>query len=65
MKFKELNEILQLKLKKSCRLTESLNGWLPSSEDYVYIKDDKVDAIFSNGLEISFKNNNVTSVNKF
>lgn len=65
MKFKELNEILQLKLKKSCRLKKSLNGWLPSSEDYVYMKDDNVDAIFSEGLEISFNENKVTSVNKF
>ena len=65
MKFKELDEILQLRLKKSCRLNESLNGWLPSNEDYVYMKDDKVIEIFSNNLEIEFKDNNITSVNKY
>jgi hypothetical protein len=65
MKFKELDEILQLRLKKSCRLNESLNGWLPSSEDYVYMKDDEVVEIFSNNLEIEFKDNNITSVNKY
>lgn len=65
MKFNELNEILQLKIRKSCRLNSELNGWLPTDNDHVVMKDNKVDAIFSKNLEISFENNNVTVVNKF
>lgn len=65
MKFSELNDILQLKLKKVCRLNENLDGWIPSSDDYVVLKDGKIDAIFSKGLEINFKDNNIVSINKF
>jgi len=64
MKFKELNEILQLKLKKSCRKTKSLKGWLPSDEDYVYMKDGVVLEIFTSKLEIEFKDNEVIAVNE-
>lgn len=63
MIFSELNDILQLKLKKVCRLNENLNGWLPSSNDYVVLKDGKVDTIFSKGLEINFKDNKIESIN--
>lgn len=71
MKFKELNEMLQLKLKKTCRLNKELNGWLPSENDYVVVRAGnrtgslKVEAIFSTGLEINFDDNEITSVNKF
>jgi hypothetical protein len=65
MKFKELDEVLQLRLKKSCRLNKSLNGWLPSNEDYVYMINGEVVEIFTTNLEIEFKYNNITSVNKF
>ena len=65
MKFKELDDILKLKLKKVCRVNKSLNGWLPSSEDFVVIKEGKVEAIFSKNLEINFEGNNIISVNRF
>ena len=65
MKFKDLDDILRLKIKKVCRVNKSLNGWLPSGEDFVVIKEGKVGAIFSKNLEINFEGNNIISVNRF
>ena len=65
MKFKDLDDILRLKIKKVCRVNKSLNGWLPSGEDFVVIKEGKVEAIFSKNLEINFEGNNIISVNRF
>lgn len=64
MKFSELNEILQLKLKKVCRQNKELNGWLPSANDYVVMYENKVDSIFSKNLEIRFENNKITKISK-
>jgi hypothetical protein len=64
MKFSELNDILQLKLKKVCRLNKELNGWLPSDNDYVVMYDNKVDSIFSKNLEIRFDDNKIQKISK-
>lgn len=64
MKFSELNDILQLKLKKVCRQNTELGGWLPSANDYVVMYENKVDSIFSKNLEIRFENNKITKISK-
>jgi hypothetical protein len=64
MKFSELNDILQLKLKKVCRQNKELGGWLPSANDYVVMYENKVDSIFSKNLEIRFENNKITKISK-
>lgn len=62
MKFEELDEILQLRLKKSCRLYESLNDWLPSNNDTVVLENNKVVSISTSGKKLFFKDNNITSL---
>jgi hypothetical protein len=64
MKFSQLDEILQLKLKKVCRQNKELKGWLPSSNDYVIIYNDAVDSILSKNLEIIFENNRIVKISK-
>jgi len=64
MKFSQLDEILQLKLKKVCRQNKELKGWLPSSNDYVIIYNDAVDSILSKNLEIIFENNKIIKISK-
>ena len=65
MIFSELNQIEKLKIKKICRVNEELNGWLPSDNDYIIIKNGQINVIFSKNLEIEFENNNIKSVNRF
>lgn len=64
MKFSQLDEILQLKLKKVCRQNKELKGWLPSSNDYVIMYNDSVDSILSKNLEIIFENNRIVKISK-
>jgi len=64
MKFSQLDEISQLKLKKVCRQNKELKGWLPSSNDYVIIYNDAVDSILSKNLEIIFENNRIVKISK-
>lgn len=64
MKFSQLDDMLQLKLKKVCRQNKKLNGWLPSSDDYVIMYNDSVDSILSKNLEIIFENNRIVKISK-